>query len=173
MSVAPEIRTPAAGDVDAIASLHVASWQETYRGLIDDSVLDDPTFIDRRRRYWATVTSSTSSSLRARIAIDAGSIVGIALAGSPRDADATWDMELFVLYTDTRVHGTGIGAALLNAAVPEACSASLWVADPNPRAQAFYRKHGFAVDGVTKFDGVQEIRMVRRPSGGPHRASVR
>jgi predicted GNAT family N-acyltransferase len=38
----------------------------------------------------------------------------------------------------------------------------LWVADPNPRAQAFYRKHGFVADGATQVeDGVREIRMVR------------
>jgi hypothetical protein len=33
---------------------------------------------------------------------------------------------------------------------------------PNPHAQAFYRKHGFAADGTGRFDdGVREIRMVR------------
>jgi predicted GNAT family N-acyltransferase len=36
------------------------------------------------------------------------------------------------------------------------------VADPNPRAQAFYGKHGFEPDGVTKVDdGVSEVRLVR------------
>jgi hypothetical protein len=39
---------------------------------------------------------------------------------------------------------------------------ALWVADPNPRAQAFYRKHGFVADGTAQVDGgVREIRMVR------------
>jgi predicted GNAT family N-acyltransferase len=39
---------------------------------------------------------------------------------------------------------------------------ALWVADPNPRAQAFYRKHGFVADGSAQVeDGVREIRMVR------------
>ena len=39
---------------------------------------------------------------------------------------------------------------------------ALWVADPNPRAQAFYRKHGFVADGTAQFEGaVREIRMVR------------
>jgi len=41
-------------------------------------------------------------------------------------------------------------------------SVALWVADPNPRAQAFYRKHGFVADGTARFEGgVREIRMVR------------
>ena len=39
---------------------------------------------------------------------------------------------------------------------------ALWVADPNPRAQAFYRKHGFVADGRAQVEGgVREIRMVR------------
>jgi predicted GNAT family N-acyltransferase len=43
----------------------------------------------------------------------------------------------------------------------------LWVADPNPRAQAFYRKHGFVADGAAQVeDGVREIRMVRGPQHG-------
>jgi predicted GNAT family N-acyltransferase len=37
------------------------------------------------------------------------------------------------------------------------------VADPNPRVQAFYRRHGFVADGAWQVDdGVREIRMVRR-----------
>jgi predicted GNAT family N-acyltransferase len=33
---------------------------------------------------------------------------------------------------------------------------------PNPRTQAFYRKHGFTADGAAQVeDGLREIRMVR------------
>jgi predicted GNAT family N-acyltransferase len=46
--------------------------------------------------------------------------------------------------------------------VPAEDSVALWVADPNPRAQAFYRKQGFAADGAERVDeGVREIRMIR------------
>jgi len=52
--------------------------------------------------------------------------------------------------------------ALLKAILDPEESVSLWVADPNPRAQAFYRKHGFIADGASQVDGgVREIRMVR------------
>jgi hypothetical protein len=37
----------------------------------------------------------------------------------------------------------GAGPALLAAVLNPEESVALWVADPNPRAQAFYRKHGF------------------------------
>ena len=67
-----------------------------------------------------------------------------------------------MLYVYAADHGTGVGGALLEAVIDPAESAALWVADPNPRAQAFYRKHGFVADGTAQVgDGVREIRMVR------------
>ena len=91
-----------------------------------------------------------------------GELVGIAMSGPPLDADAAWTRQLYVLYVSATDHGTGAGLALLESVVDPAESTALWVADPNPRAQAFYRKHGFVADGMTQVDGgVQEIRMVR------------
>jgi predicted GNAT family N-acyltransferase len=78
------------------------------------------------------------------------------------DAGAAWRRQLYVLYVYAADHGTGAGPALLAAVVVPEESAALWVADPNPRAQAFYRKHGFVADGAAQVeDGVREIRMVR------------
>ena len=67
-----------------------------------------------------------------------------------------------MLYVYAADHGTGTGEALLEAVIDRGSRPALWVADPNPRAQAFYRKHSFAADGTVRFeDGVREIRMVR------------
>ena len=75
---------------------------------------------------------------------------------------ATWARQLYVLYVYAADHGTDAGPALLEAVLDPEESAALWVADPNPRAQAFYRKHGFVADGTAQVeDGVREIRMVR------------
>jgi predicted GNAT family N-acyltransferase len=42
------------------------------------------------------------------------------------------------------------------------------VADPNPRAQAFYRRSGFVADGAAQVqDGVREVRMVRGRQRSP------
>lgn len=63
---------------------------------------------------------------------------------------------------------------MLAAVIDSAEPAALWVADPNPRAQAFYRKHGFAADGTARFeDGVREIRMVRGVHGRTGRSRRR
>ena len=70
--------------------------------------------------------------------------------------------QLYVLYVYAADHGTCAGRALLEAVLDPAESAALWVADPNPRAQAFYGKRGFVPDGTTKVeDGTREVRMVR------------
>ena len=96
-----------------------------------------------------------------------GELAGIAMSGPPGDAAAAgWTRQLYVLYVDAADHGTGAGLALLEAVIDPAEPAALWVADPNPRAQAFYRKHGFVADGTVQFeDGVREIRMVRDGQG--------
>jgi GNAT superfamily N-acetyltransferase len=89
-------------------------------------------------------------------------LVGIAMSGPPEDVTAAWTRQLYVLYVHATDHGTGAGRALLAAVIDSAEPTALWVADPNPRAQAFYRKHGFVADGPARFeDGVREIRMVR------------
>ena len=88
---------------------------------------------------------------------------GLPFIGLHPDHSVAWARQLYVLYVIAADHGTGAGPALLSAVVNSEESVALWVADPNPRAQAFYRKHGFVADGSTQIAGlgVREIRMVR------------
>jgi GNAT superfamily N-acetyltransferase len=130
---------------------------------MSNAVLDDPGLLDARERFWtAALTDERYRENRAAVAVRDFELTGIAMSGPPLDAAATWTRQLYVLYVYAADHGTGAGRALLEAVLDPAESAALWVADPNPRAQAFYRKHGFVVDGAAKVeDGVREIRMVR------------
>src|SRR5215212_6449775 len=66
-----------------------------------------------------------------------GELVGIAMSGPPLDAGAAWARQLYVLYVYAADHGTGAGPAPLAAVIDPEESVALWVADPNPRAQAF------------------------------------
>jgi len=146
-----------------MARVNVRCWQETYRGLVPDAVLDDPGFPAARERFWtAALTDERYRENRVAVAERDGELVGIAMSGPPLDAAVAWSRQLYVLYVLAADHGTGAGRALLEAVVDPGEPAALWVADPNPRAQAFYRKHGFAADGAAQVDdGVREIRMVR------------
>lgn len=156
-------------DVPAIARVHVVSWQETYRGLMSDQLLDNPGFIAARERFWtAALTDERFAQNRIAVAEHDGDVIGIAMSGPPQDADASWSVQLYVIYLLAANLGSGAGSALLNAVIDSRDTAALWVADPNPRAQAFYRKLGFIPDEAVKIeDGVREIRLVRAGPGTP------
>src|SRR5690242_4399244 len=168
------VRPARVEDVRQMARVHVRCWQETYRGLMPDAVLDDPGFPAARERMWTDVlTSERYRQNRVAVAERDDELAGIAMSGLPEDVTAAWMRQLYVLYVYAADHGTGVGQALLEAVIGPAETAALWVADPNPRAQAFYRKHGFAADGTVRSeDGIREIRMVRGvqhyESGGSH-----
>jgi len=157
------IRPARVQDVAQMARVNVRCWQETYRGVMSDAVLDDPGFVSARERFWtAALTDERYRENRVAVAERDGRLVGIAMSGPPLDAAAAWARQLYVLYVHAADHGTGAGPALLDAVVDPQESAVLWVADPNPRAQAFYRKRGFVADGTAQVeDGVREVRMVR------------
>jgi GNAT superfamily N-acetyltransferase len=150
-----------------MARVHVLCWQETYRGLMSDAVLDDPGFLAVRERFWtAALIDERYRENCVAVAERDRELVGVGMSGPPLDAAAAWARQLYVLYVYASDHGTGAGRALLEAVVDPGESAALWVGDPNPRAQAFYRKHDFVADGTAQVeDGMREIRMVR---GGQH-----
>ena len=170
------VRPARLDDVPAMARVIVRSWRETYRGIVPDRVLDDPGLVEYRERFWtAALVDDRFRANRVAVAVIDGALVGVAMAGPPASPEAEWNVHLFVLYVFAAHHGSGAGAALLDAVVDPSEAAALWVADPNPRAQAFYRKHGFAADGTVQVDdGVREIRMVRSAGGsaGPPSAST-
>ena len=146
-----------------MARVNVRCWQETYRGLMSDAVLDAPGFLAARERFWtAALADERYRANRVAVAGREGELVGIAMSGPPLDAGAAWARQLYVLYVYSADHGTGAGPALLEAVIAPGESVALWVADPNPPAQAFYRKHGFLADGTVQVEGgVREIRMIR------------
>jgi GNAT superfamily N-acetyltransferase len=163
MESSTTVRPAQAQDIAQMARVHVRCWQETYRGLMADAVLDDPGFTAARERMWtAVLTDERYRQFLAAVAERNSELIGIAMSGPPEESMAAWTSQLYVLYVYAANHGTGAGRALLEAVIDPEQSAALWVADPNPRAQAFYRKHRFIPDGTARVeDGVREIRMVR------------
>lgn len=130
-----------------------------------DGVLDDPGLVSRRERFWReALTDERYERNRVAVAVDDEGVVGIAMSGPTLDEGGREEVQLHVLYLLADFHGSGLADELLNAVIELTDDASLWVADPNPRAQAFYLKHGFTPDGTYKIDdGVREVRMTRRP----------
>ncbi|UZD61850.1 GNAT family N-acetyltransferase [Brevibacterium sp. JSBI002] len=181
------VRPPEPADAAAMARVHVDTWLETYRGIMPDELLDAPDLIDRRRQMWTQILAEAApSKFTCAVAESDGEIVGIAMAGPPENTESAEDdidaggehgstraarpedRHLYVLYAYRSMHGTGVGQDLLDAVIDPSVTTALWVADPNPRAQAFYSKNGFVADGTVKtddYDGVREVRMVRQAAG--------
>jgi ribosomal protein S18 acetylase RimI-like enzyme len=81
-----------------------------------------------------------------------GRIVGYAMLIHGDDSA----VELSKMYVLPDQHGSGIATALMNASLGEAAqwgASSIWlgVNQQNQRAQRFYEKHGFSVNGVRTF----------------------
>ncbi|NMN94374.1 GNAT family N-acetyltransferase [Antrihabitans stalactiti] len=146
-----QIRELTADLIRSAAECHIASWQESYRGIVPDHVLD-AFDIDERAAMWERRLADHPHATQ--VAVEDGAVIGFATA-SPH--------ELHALYVRRYRHGSGVADELIGAAIG-ARPCSLWVFEANPRAQAFYRKHGFVPAGERKiepFSGAMEIRMVR------------
>ena len=158
----PTLRTAVPADAAAAAALHAACWLEAYGPYVDTALLE------RRVGDAALWTAAWTNHLVAGpprvVAESGGELVGFAVVGASRDEDAVTPHELHALYTRAAYWGTGLGQALWDAVRPDG-PCSLWVLEANARAQAFYRRNGFAADGSREhYAGLDswEIRMVRR-----------
>ena len=187
--MAHTVRPPESADAAAMARVHVDTWSETYRGIMPDDLLDAPDLLDRRQRMWTQILAEAApTKFTCAVAESDGRLVGIAMSGPPEsdsgppESDGNLNDDdgpehsksgaarpesrhLYVLYAYRSMHGTGVGQDLLDAVIDPSVTTALWVADPNPRAQAFYSKNGFIADGTIKtddYDGMRELRMVRQ-----------
>jgi GNAT superfamily N-acetyltransferase len=159
------VRPPATQDADALTDLHLDVWEEAYADLVPAA------FLAERRRSraqrverWRGIIESGSSANLLATHEHSGRLLGFSSTGPGRDSPAAGlpGIELMALYVRAEVYGTGIGHALLTAAIGTA-DAYLWVLDGNERAIRFYERQGFEFDGTTKPEDVGlERRMVRR-----------
>lgn len=156
------VRPAVEADAEELARLHVEVWESAYRGLIPESILEERrASIDARIERWRTNVAAVPGRNHVAEHADApGRLLGFVTVGPNRDDDLDHP-ELWALYADAAVWGTGVGHALLTAVLPPG-PASLWVLQGNDRAIGFYQRHGFALDGVERSDEVgTELRMVR------------
>jgi ribosomal protein S18 acetylase RimI-like enzyme len=92
-----------------------------------------------------------------------GTIIGLATAGATRDRDAPTPWELYSINVVAGQQGSGLADALLTITAGER-DATVWVLADNGRAQSFYSRHGFHLEGATtvhEATGDAQIRMVR------------
>lgn len=143
MRVRPAVRA----DAEAIAVVHVASWHETYSGLMPQTVIDARTVPARIERWHRILGTPPPEGDSIHVAEIDGQIVGFSGTANPRSVADFAAAELSGLYLLAAHHGTGLGAALLRAAVTAArqrgaATLGLWVLTANARARRFYERQG-------------------------------
>ena len=160
------IRKPDQADASAIADLHVATWKEAYAHLLPESYFSEE-YVQRRHQMWNHVLGHPRDDMSVHIAETDGEIVGFAWVGPGQGAEgenAPRDRFLYAIYVLADHHGTGVGQALLDAALSGG-PAMLWVAKENPRATSFYLRNGFSFDGAEQVDPyaplITDARMIR------------
>lgn len=150
------IRGATLDDVEAIARVHVQTWQVAYRGQLPDAWLDGLSETRRADLWRSTLQEADHGVL---VALAADTVIGFCDPIRSRDDDATPDTgEIAAIYVDPAHWGRGAGHALLNAGVERARRAghhtlTLWVLATNARARRFYERAGFCADGGEKREG--------------------
>lgn len=143
------IRRATRHDAGAIADVHVASWRETYTGMLPEAVIERNT-VERRRALWDRVL--TEAVREVLVATEGDSVVGFINGGAMpetiRGRPPIPDHDAYVdaLYVLPPWHGRGIGRALVGALAQllGACgfrSLALHVVAENP-ARRFYERLG-------------------------------
>ena len=154
------IRRARREDAPAIARVHVASWHETYPGLVPGWEIAARTYEDRLA-LWTRELGSPSLGSAAFLAEADGAVVGFGFAG-PQRTGALRDLghtgEVWSLYVLRAAHGRGVGRALMEAMLGALAdrghaSAALWVVTANPAAQFYERMGGVRVMKGTEAPG--------------------
>lgn len=163
------VRPATVADADAIAGVHIRSWQSAYRGMLPDDYLDTLDPAERTARWrrqlehpdWGTTW----------VAVDDDTVVGFLSIGPSRDEDAdSRTLEIYTVYLEPALFGSGAARALMRTAlaeVPPRSTVTLWTATENERSRHFYRRHGFAPDGTERTEdiGGTELPEVRYRRG--------
>lgn len=147
------IRTVRDSDIQKIAETHVASWQSTYVGLVQQAYLDDLS-VSRCMDSWSEALADPNHSM---LACELnGDIVGFSSYGPSRDQGTGSDVgELYSIYLIESSTGHGIGTTLWDQSYNNMRDLNfnqitLWVLSSNQRARRFYEKMGFELDGGEK-----------------------
>lgn len=150
------LRRAAPADAAALGALHVASWHETYAGILPDEMLADLS-VEARSAMWGKVLHDPAAfgDTAVFLAEDGNRMIGFGSCGRQRDttlADAGFSGEIGAIYVLRSHQNRGTGRAIL-AAMSGFLSAlgheaaSLWVLRENGPARTFYEALGGEIIG--------------------------
>ena len=126
------------------AFVHWKSWQESYRGIVDDGYLDRMTLAQTEEKAFRWRDNIL-------VAKDGDRVVGFIGYGPAHGEEGAG--EIFALYVLEAYQKRGIGYALMQEALSrlERCRVVvLWAFKENAKALRFYERVGFRPDGMEK-----------------------
>jgi GNAT superfamily N-acetyltransferase len=160
------VRQARAGDVKAIAVVHVRSWQAAYQGMVPQDYLDglDPA---QRETLWDTVLAESAwPSAGILVLEDQATVAGFAHFCPTRDRDGepAQVAEITAIYLMPHAWGIGAGRQLMTAVLEVLAAAgyqqaTLWVLHSNRRARRFYHAGGWRADGTVKTDDTRGLAL--------------
>jgi ribosomal protein S18 acetylase RimI-like enzyme len=163
------LRAAREGDAAPIAALHLASWQDAYRGVLDDAVLDGTAPGELARHWDATLPLAVPGAV---ILAFRDSALAAFVAAYVQGATAYVDN----LHVAPGLRGGGIGRVLLGLAARRlrrlGCTrAELLVFAANTDAIRFYRALGAEI-GVEQACEVHGHRVLERRCTWPDLATL-
>jgi ribosomal protein S18 acetylase RimI-like enzyme len=145
-----QIRFASAHDADAIARLHVQSWQQTYRGTLSDHYLDELALAERSQ-IWLQRLSAPAENQRIWVACDDELLLGFCCLYLAKDAQ--WGTYLDNLHLAANAQGLGIGTRLMSIAAAGVLAEYgeerlyLYCNESNTAGQYFYQRRGGQICG--------------------------
>lgn len=145
------LRPATLDDAALIASIHSASWQATYRGLLPDAFLDGE-ITRERAAYWEARLGAPGGERRiVLIAELAGEPIGFVCV--ERQPESAWGVLLDNLHALPGYQGIGVGKLLMRAAEDWARAQGetqlyLYVLEGNAPAIGFYERQGWQFVGA-------------------------
>ena len=139
------VRPAVLTDAEALASLHIRSWQAAYDGIVPALFLDSlPDSLERRTSWFTNAIGTTNPKVQVA---DHDGPAGFVMTGISEDGQ---NAELFAIYVDPEHWGHGHGHDLLAAAEEHLKTLGppppvLWVLEANRRARDFYEAHGWTL----------------------------
>jgi ribosomal protein S18 acetylase RimI-like enzyme len=146
------IRESEVSDALGIATVHVKSWQKTYRGQVPDSYLDNLSIPERASKLEKMIEENRKKNVHNFVIEEDKLIVGILAVGENTDNDLPSNVgQLYVIYIHPDHEGKGFGSMLMNKAIEILkedgyTKATLWVLDTNSKARSWYEHKGWKIE---------------------------
>lgn len=131
--------------------MHVASWHETYTGILPDEMLASLS-VEARAEMWAKILGDPAA-FGGKTVYDHGRVVGFGFCGQQRDEALTglgFGGEISAIYVLRSHQRLSVGRSIISMMSHallehDRTAATLWVLRENVTARGFYERLGGAV----------------------------